>query len=66
MWDETAKSWLPFLISNYDRITFVELNLASENLLSEIILEDYDQVLFAYSTSAFVSGIDFEKLEFIA
>lgn len=64
--DETAKSWLPFLISNYDRITFVELNLASENLLSEIILEDYDQVLFAYSTSAFVSGIDFEKLEFIA
>lgn len=64
--DETAKSWLPFLISNYDRITFVELNLASENLLSEIVLEDYDQVLFAYSTSAFVSGIDFEKLEFIA
>ena len=64
--DETAKSWLPFLISNYDRITFVELNLASENLLSEIVLEDYDQVLFAYSTSTFVSGIDFEKLEFIA
>ena len=64
--DETAKSWLPFLISNYDRITFVELNLARENLLSEIVLEDYDQVLFAYSTSAFVSGIDFEKLEFIA
>lgn len=63
--DETAKSWLPFLISNYEKITFVELNTANEKLLSEIVLEDYEQVLFAYSTFSFVSGIDFEKLEFI-
>jgi hypothetical protein len=63
--DESAKSWLPFLVSNYGRITFVELNLAEEELLSEISVSDYDQVLFAYATSNFVSGIDFEKLEFI-
>jgi hypothetical protein len=63
--DESAKSWLPFLATNYGRITFVELNLAEEELLSEISVSDYDQVLFAYATSNFVSGIDFEKLEFI-
>ncbi len=63
--DESAKSWLPFLATNYEKITFVELNLASEKLLSKISVQEYDQVLFAYSTSTFVSGIDFEKLEFI-
>ncbi len=63
--DESAKSWLPFLSTNYERITFIRLNSASENLLSEIVPEEYDQILFAYSTSDFVSGIDFEKLEFI-
>ncbi|MBR2639235.1 MAG: hypothetical protein IKL18_04275 [Oscillospiraceae bacterium] len=63
--DESAKSWLPFLVTNFERITFVELNLAEEKLLSRISVSDYDHVLFAYSTSAFVSGIDFEKLEFI-
>ena len=63
--DKSAKSWLPFLVSNYGKITFVDLNLANENLLSQIFVSDYDQVLFAYSTSTFVEGIAFEKLEFI-
>ena len=63
--DETVKSWLPFLVSNYGRITFVDLNSAEEQLLSQISVSDYDQVLFAYSTATFVSGIDFEKLEFV-
>ena len=63
--DESAKSWLPFLVSNYGKITFVDLNLANENLLSKVSASDYDQVLFAYSTSTFVDGIAFEKLEFI-
>ena len=63
--DESAKSWLPFLVTNFEKITFVELNLAEESLLSKISISDYDQVLFAYTTSSFVSGIDFEKLEFL-
>ena len=63
--DESAKSWLSFLVSNYGKITFVDLNLANENLISKISVSDYDQVLFAYSTSTFVDGIAFEKLEFI-
>lgn len=63
--DESVKSWLPFLVSNYGTITFVDLDLAEKELLSQISVKNYDQVLFAYSTSSFVSGIDFEKLEFI-
>ncbi|MBQ8788106.1 MAG: hypothetical protein IJZ58_01135 [Oscillospiraceae bacterium] len=63
--DESAKSWLPFLSTNYERITFVQLNSSNENLLSEIYPKDYDQVLFAYSTADFAVGIDFEKLEYI-
>lgn len=63
--DESAKSWLPFLVSNYGKITFVDLNAASEEMLSPIAAEDYDQVLFAYSTDTFTKGIDFEKLEYI-
>ena len=63
--DESAKSWLPFLVSNYGRITFVDLDSASETLLSSVTASEYDQILFAYSTFAFSKGIDFEKLEFI-
>ncbi|MBQ3530541.1 MAG: hypothetical protein IJA05_01305 [Oscillospiraceae bacterium] len=63
--DESAKSWLPFLATNFEKITFVQLNSATENLLSEIYTENYDQVLFAYSASDFVLGIDFEKLEYL-
>ena len=63
--DESAKSWLPFLSSSFGRITFVDLNSATEELLSSISVKDYDLVLFAYSTASFVSEISFEKLEFL-
>lgn len=63
--DESAKSWLPFLASNYGRITFAELSLASEKLLSSINVSEYDQVLFVYSTASFVEEIPFEKLEYV-
>ena len=63
--DESAKSWLPFLVSNYGRITFVDLDSASETLLSSVTATEYDQILFAYSTFVFSKGINFEKLEFI-
>lgn len=63
--DKTAKSWLPFLASNYRKITFVDLDSASAELLSGIKTSDYDQVLFAYSTATFTEGIDFSKLEHI-
>ncbi len=63
--DESAKSWLPFLISNYGKVTFIDLGEVSEKNLSSVYVSDYDQVLFAYSTATFASGIDFSKLEYI-
>ena len=63
--DESAKSWLPFLAVNYKKITFIDLNEANTDLLSKIETDDYDQVLFAYSTATFTEGIDFSKLEYI-
>ncbi len=63
--DESAKSWLPFLIPNYKRLTFVNLNTCSKELLYSVKTEEYSQVLFAYSTANFVKGADFEKLEFV-
>ena len=63
--DESAKSWLPFLASNYEKITFVDLNAVSEDLLFSVKAKDYGQILFAYSTATFSSGIDFEKLEYV-
>lgn len=63
--DESAKSWIPFLATNFEKITLVDLNSADEKLLSGISANDYDQILFAYSTASFCSGIEFEKLEFV-
>ncbi|MBQ7937688.1 MAG: hypothetical protein IJ283_04240 [Oscillospiraceae bacterium] len=63
--DESAKSWLPFLASNYSKITFVDLDLVTVTMLSEIVTAEYDHVLFAYSTAAFSEGINFSNLEFV-
>ncbi|MBQ4644093.1 MAG: hypothetical protein IJB66_07750 [Oscillospiraceae bacterium] len=63
--DESAKSWIPFLVSNFGKITFVDLDSATESLLSKIKTSDYGSVLFAYSTATFTEGIDFEKLEYV-
>ncbi|MBE6900612.1 MAG: hypothetical protein E7479_08140 [Ruminococcaceae bacterium] len=63
--DESAKSWIPFLVSNFGKITFVDLNSATESQLSAIRANEFGSVLFAYSTATFSSGIDFEKLEYV-
>ena len=63
--DESAKSWIPFLVSNFGKITFVDLDSASESQLSAIRANEFGNILFAYSTATFSSGIDFEKLEYV-
>ncbi len=63
--DESAKSWLPFLVTNYKKTTFIDLNSCSSEQLTAVKAGDYDQILFAYSTATFAKGIAFEKLEYI-
>jgi hypothetical protein len=53
--DKTALSYLPFLANHYQQITFLDLfhgDMAFEN----IYLEDYDQILMAYSVESYVAA----------
>ena len=59
--DDTAKSWVPFMTGHYQKITLVRLSEASEEQLSAINAESYDQIVFAYSTANFAEE-DFSKL----
>lgn len=61
--DETALSYLPFIAIHYGHITVVDLRSISEEQLSSIDPESYDQVLFAYSVKSFIQDdFDTEKI----
>ncbi len=51
--DKTALSYLPFVVDTYAQVTLVDLFLLGE--YSAIQPDQYDQVLFAYSTENFNS-----------
>jgi hypothetical protein len=52
--DETALAYLPFLANHYKRVTFVDLSREG-TLYRAINLDDYDQVLMAYSVESYIS-----------
>lgn len=52
--DETALSYLPFLVVHYGNITMVDLQSCSDDMLASLVADDYDQVLFAYSVDHFI------------
>lgn len=51
--DKSVMSYLPFLAVNYGQITFINTDLASEELCGEIDVKGFDEVLFSYSTDSF-------------
>ena len=53
--DRSVQSYLPFLLTNYERVTVVDTSSVTPAMLSEIDVEHYNQVLFAYSVDSFVS-----------
>ncbi|HWP52358.1 MAG TPA: DHHW family protein [Clostridia bacterium] len=52
--DETALSYLPFLVVHYGNITMIDLQNCPDDILSTVEIDDYDQVLFAYSVDHFI------------
>ncbi|MFV0496758.1 MAG: DHHW family protein [Candidatus Fimivivens sp.] len=52
--DETALSYLPFLVVHYGNITVIDLQNCSDDMLASLVADDYDQVLFAYSVDHFI------------
>lgn len=54
--DETMQSYLPFLLTHYSHVTFVETAQVTPELLRTVDPEDYSQILFAYSVNHFVGS----------
>lgn len=52
--DETALSYLPFLVVHYGNITMIDLQSCPDDMLSALVADDYDHVLFAYSVEHFI------------
>lgn len=52
--DETVLSYLPFLVVHYGNITVVDLQSCTPDQLTSLTIDDYDQVLFAYSVDNFI------------
>lgn len=52
--DETALSYLPFLVVHYGNITMIDLENCPDNVLASLVPDEYDQVLFAYSVDHFI------------
>ncbi len=52
--DETALSFLPFLVVHYGNITMIDLENCPDDMLASLVADDYDHVLFAYSVDNFI------------
>lgn len=52
--DQTALSYLPFLVVHFGRITVVNTEQASLSQLAALSTEEYDRVLFAYSVESWI------------
>ncbi len=51
--DETAKSYVPFLVNHYSRVTVVSVEKLTPELSGIVKAEEYRQVLFAFSVETF-------------
>lgn len=52
--DDTAAAYLPFLVVHYGDVTIVDISSCTEQQLSEIDADSYDQILFSYSVDSFI------------
>ena len=52
--DETALSYLPFLVVHHGNITIIDIASCTEEQLKEINVDNYTRVLFSYSVDNFI------------
>lgn len=52
--DHTASSYLPFLCNRYKEITVVDLSQTTPQMIGDLDIRQYDQIIFAYSVDTFV------------
>lgn len=53
--DRSMQSYLPFFLNHYSRVTFVDTAQMPASLLDTVRMQEYSQVLFAYSVDRFVT-----------
>lgn len=54
--DETVQSYLPFLLSHYSHVTFIEAAGAKESITQLVDPDEYSQILVALSVDGFVQS----------
>lgn len=62
--DSYAHCYAPFLTQHYSEITLVDLRYIQMSYKQLFDPEDYDQVLFLYNASSFMSDTDLRKLAY--
>ena len=63
--DETAKSYVPFLVNHYARITIVSADRLTPELAEFVDPEEYRQVLFAFSVVTFAENGSLDALNLL-
>lgn len=62
--DSYAHCYVPFLTEHYSEITLVDMRYIQMSYKQLINPEDYDQVMFLYNASSFMSDINLRKLAY--
>ena len=62
--DSYAHCYVPFLTQHYSEITLVDMRYIQMSYKTLVNPEDYDQVLFLYNASSFMSDINLRKLAY--
>ena len=60
--DSYAHCYTPFLTQHYSEITLVDMRYIKMSYNAVVNPEDYDQVLFLYNASSFMSDIDLKRV----
>lgn len=64
--DEFANVLAPYFLRNYSEIMVVDLSLLTEDTANQIQPEEYDEILFVYSTKTLSQGDTFANLEMLS
>lgn len=62
--DSYAHCYAPFLTENYSEITLLDMRYIKMSYSELVNVEDYDQVLFLYNASSFVSDTNLRQLAY--
>ncbi|MBQ8786931.1 MAG: hypothetical protein IJZ61_04780, partial [Oscillospiraceae bacterium] len=62
--DSYAHCYVPFLTQHYSEIILVDMRYIQMSYKNVVNPEDYDQVMFLYNASSFMTDINVRKLAY--